>query len=60
VGNNEGIKAIFSGHIFVLLLLRRNERGTQQPKGTNSPKAICAKRGNLYFLNLLEVLQRLD
>jgi hypothetical protein len=41
MGNYESIESVVSGHFGVLLLLSRKDL-RQQPKGTNSPKAICA------------------
>jgi hypothetical protein len=58
VGNNKGVKSVFSGH-FDRAPVIAHKSGAQQPKGTNSPKAICAKRGKLSLLSLLE-LQRVD
>jgi hypothetical protein len=59
VGNNKGIKSVFFGHSCELLL-PRGKTGAQQPKGTNSPKAICALRGKLFFIKPAWDLQRVD
>jgi hypothetical protein len=59
VGNNKGIKSVFFGHSCELLLRRAIKTGAQQPKGTNSPKAICAITGKVVFY-YLKNLQRVD
>jgi hypothetical protein len=61
VGNDKGVKSVFSGHGVVLLLPHKTD--AQQPKGTKSPKTSDLRelRGKIVLLlNLLEDLQRVD
>jgi len=61
VGNDKGVKSVFSGHWIVLLLVRKNNRATTERHKSPTKSDLRELRGkNCLAAYLLEDLQRVD